>query len=115
MSHIETYKSTVRPNFLASAIGLIAKSCTISATGVEADDDGRKIVKAGTIYPANDATALGILFHDVDVTKGDHEGSLIVAGRILKDRLPTAPDDTVLPVLAASGLIFTESNETTRG
>lgn len=48
----------------------------------------RKIVPAGTVYPANDATAIGVLLNDVDVTDGDYQGSVIVDGILLKDRLP---------------------------
>ncbi len=115
MSYIETQAATLTVNFLASAVGLISKTHTISATDVTADKYGRKIVKAGTIYPANDATAVGIVFNDVDVTAGDHAGSLIIAGRILSDCLPIAPADTAIAPLNASGIIFTTSDETTRG
>ena len=115
MSYIETKTADANSNFLASAVGLITKSYTVSATNVEADEHGKKIVKAGTIYPANDATAAGILFDDVNVTEGDHAGSIVVAGRIFKNCLPKVPSDTALPVLTASGIIFVESDETTRG
>ena len=114
MSHIVTVGATTSANFLASAVGLIRETCTVLAAGVTADDAGRKIVPAGTILPANDATATGILFEDVDVTEGDHEGSLIVAGRIFNDRLPAAVSDTALPVLKTIGITLVTSEETTR-
>lgn len=63
------------------------------------DVNGRKIVKAGTILPENDATAQGILLEDVDVTDGDAMGSLIETGVILKDRLPVVPADTAITAL----------------
>lgn len=53
--------------------------------------DGRKIIKAGTIYPANDATALGVVFYDVDVTDGDQNGTLIVHGFIKTGAIPAIP------------------------
>ena len=53
--------------------------------------DGRKIIKAGTIYPSNDANAIGVVFYDVDVTDGDQNGTLIVHGFIKKAALPVAP------------------------
>lgn len=115
MSHIETKASKAEINFLASSTGLITKTCTVSATGVKADEYGKKIVPAGTVFPANTASAKGILFHDVDVTNGDHEGSLIIAGRVLKDRLPAMPAEAAIPALNASGIVFEESSETTRG
>lgn len=61
--------------------------------------EGRKIVKAGTILPANDGTAKGILLEDVDVTNGDNLGALIEAGFILKDRLPAAPAPEAITAL----------------
>lgn len=114
MSHIVTTTTTKVSNFLASAVGLVRESCTVLAAGVTADDAGRKIARAGTIYPSNDANATGILFEDVDVTEGDHEGSLIIAGRIFSDRLPVTPAEAAIPVLKASGIYLVTSDETTR-
>ena len=53
--------------------------------------DGRKIIKAGTIYPSNDANALGVVFSDVDVTDGDRNGTLIVHGFIKTGAIPVVP------------------------
>lgn len=55
------------------------------------DVNGRKIIKAGTIYPANDSTALGIVFSDLDVTEGDQNGAIIVFGFVKTNALPVAP------------------------
>lgn len=57
-------------------------ACMVSDTGVTADANGLKIVKAGTPYPANDATCKGILLHDVDVTYGEHPGTYVYEGSI---------------------------------
>lgn len=51
-------------------------------------DDGRKVVPAGAVIPANDATAKGILYEDIDVTNGDKPGSIVTEGTIYGDRLP---------------------------
>lgn len=64
--------------------------------------DGKKIVKAGTILPANNATAKGVVLYDVDVTNGDEVGSLVIHGFIDKSKLPTEPDlaaITALPMI----------------
>ena len=53
--------------------------------------DGRKIVKGGTIFPANDKTAQGIVFQDYDVTDGDQNGALMVHGFVNTAKLPVAP------------------------
>lgn len=54
---------------------------------------GKKIIKAGTIYPANDATAKGVLLSDVDVTDGDQTGALVIHGFIKQSAIPAAPAD----------------------
>lgn len=100
MSKIATYSTNKKINFLESQVGLVTKTCTVSAAGVAADAWGNKIVPAGTVLPKNDATAKGILFEDVDVTMGDHEGALIVAGRIYSDCLA----DTTLNAQAKTAL-----------
>lgn len=56
-------------------------ACMVSDTGVTAVD-GYKIVKAGTPWPANDATCKGLLLHDVDVTHGEAPGTYVFEGSI---------------------------------
>lgn len=58
----------------------VGKPCMVSATGVTANSEGKKIVKAGMIYPANDKTAKGVLLHDTDVTSGDAPGTIVIHG-----------------------------------
>lgn len=55
-------------------------------------DDGRKIIKAGTIYPSNDASAIGIVFNDIDVTNGDSAGALLIHGFVKTAALPVAAE-----------------------
>lgn len=52
---------------------------------------GRKIIKAGTIYPANDSTAQGIVFSDLDVTDGDVNGAVLIFGFVKTSALPVEP------------------------
>ena len=54
----------------------------VASAGVTANSEGKKIVKAGKIYPANDDTATGVLLHDTDVTNGDAPGTIIIHGFI---------------------------------
>lgn len=89
VTKIENYETV---NFLASS-KVQAFTYQVSDAGVTADERGKKIVKAGTILPANDATAKGILYTDVDVTQGPQPGSLIDAAYILEQRLHTAPTE----------------------
>ena len=63
----------------------------VSDTGITAGDDGRKVVKAGTPM-AGDLEArgtafekasegvVGVLLHDVDVTEGAENGTLLIFG-----------------------------------
>lgn len=53
--------------------------------------DGRKIIKAGTVYPTNDASAIGIVFSDMDVTDGDVTGAVLIHGFVKTAALPAAP------------------------
>lgn len=90
MPYVKPVTNANRVNFLASS-KLQAFTYQVSDVGVVADANGKKIVKAGTILPLNDATAKGILYTDVDVTNGPQPGSLIVEGYVLEARLPVAP------------------------
>lgn len=103
-----------KPNFLASEVGLITKTYEISDTGVSAGPDGRKIVKAGTVYPKNDGTAVGIVFKDIDVTYGPRDGAVIIAGRVYKNRIKPAVESAAVPVLEKRGIYFDDMPETTR-
>lgn len=65
--------------------------------------DGRKIIKAGTIYPANGATAKGVVWADYDVTNGDVTGALVIHGFVKTAALPAAPTTeakAALPMIA---------------
>ena len=57
-------------------------ACVVTQASVTADENGMKIVKAGTPYPTNDASCLGYLLEDVDVTQGDAPGTYVYQGTI---------------------------------
>lgn len=48
------------------------------------------VIPAGTIVPANDATATGVLLHDVVLAENPN-GTAVVHGFIRAEKLPTAP------------------------
>ena len=65
--------------------------------------DGRKVIKAGTIYPTNDASAKGVVWADYDVTNGDVAGALIIHGFVKTAALPAVPTTeakAALPMIA---------------
>lgn len=105
-------------NFIASQVGLRTVSYTFDKTSALAETEGVvKVIKAGTIYPANDATAVGVLLHDVQLADRDFNakdgiGALIVAGHLYSDKLPVAPASAAVTALAAKGLYFEEQPTT---
>lgn len=61
-------------------------------SALSADADG--VIKAGTIVPANDATAIGVLLSDV-VKADNPNGTIVIHGFIKKSKLPAAPNSAV--------------------
>ena len=59
----------------------------------------RKIIKAGTIYPQNDATAIGVVENDVDVTDGDRSGALLIHAFINSKKIPAKAQATAKAAL----------------
>lgn len=85
----------------------------ISQTGAQTGPDGSKYVKMGTIWPANDATAEGIVYEDIDVTTGDMPGSVVTQGMVYEDRLP-AMAEAAKTALKGRGFVFLELPKVTR-
>lgn len=91
------------PEFLASQ-HYINFTTTISDDGVEADENGRKYVLAGTVIGADGKVAtnesvssqavIGVLFATVDVTHGPQPGALMVEGYVIEARLKQAIDNS---------------------
>lgn len=91
------------------------KTREISATGAQTRADGAKYVPMGTIYPANDATAVGIVYEDVDVSTGNVAGSVVLKGVVYVDRLPVTLADAAKTALEGKGFTFvTAAPATTR-
>ena len=76
--------------------------------------EGAKYVKAGTIFPANDATAVGIVYEDVDVSTGAMPGSVVTKGEVITTRLHTAPANAAKTALEALGIKFVTEGAVTR-
>lgn len=62
-------------------------ACVVPQTMGVTQDDGRKIVKAGTPFPSNDGDCVGFILADVDVTMGDEAGTYVYAGVLDPDKL----------------------------
>lgn len=78
-----------KTNILAYADPYVAMTVTLKK-GSGKEVAGRNIVKAGTVYPKNDATAKGIILYDIDVTESDMEAPLLIEGYVYEDKLPEA-------------------------
>lgn len=72
------------------------------------------IVPMGTIYPANDETAEGIVYEDIDVSTGEMPGSVVLSGRVYTNRLPVELDSDAETALKAKGFVFETEPEVTR-
>lgn len=77
----------------------------VTNTGITADADGKKIIKAGTpiggstnvlenrntvLVVANGSTAQGVILHDVDVTAGQENATMVVAGYVDLNKIAVA-------------------------
>lgn len=78
-------------NFLASA-KYQNFTYQVDDTDIVADANGKKVVKAGTVYK-KDGKAIGLVFADVDVTYGPQPAAIMVEGYVLEARLPETVAD----------------------
>lgn len=95
VSKKRNYEST--PAFVSSAHIISRTRTATQAMGT--DVDGKKVLKAGSVFPANDATAEGLTLHDVDLTHGDQPVGVMVEGYVYEARLPVAVDTLAKPEL----------------
>lgn len=86
--NINTYGSSkgilVFPDHYVAVAQVFEKGHALAVTTPE----GRKIIKAGTPYPSNDANAIGLVFNDLDVTDGDRTGAILIHGFVATAKLP---------------------------
>lgn len=89
----KTVAGTTRKTILVDEMNSTAFSVVVSNTGVNADSEGKKIIKAGTPVRGNlrarntpfvvDTTSpIGVILHDVDVTAGNANSQVVVFGFI---------------------------------
>lgn len=91
----------------------VGKSINISDDGIEADEDGKKIVKAGTIVDkdgkvANDENARYVVLQNVNVTKGPRSATGIYVGTVHVAKLPEEPTEEAKAAL--KGIFFMEDD-----
>ena len=82
-------QSVILANDHFVAVPYDCSSITANASGV---------IPAGTIIPANDSTAIGVLLNDVYKNE-DPNGAIVVHGFIKSSALPTAASDNAKSAL----------------
>lgn len=104
---------------------MVTLPAQVTNTGVDADSNGRKILRAGTpvtgniekrdtaFTKTNGNTAKAILLHDVDVTDGASNATIVLAGVVdlLKIDSTTATLITSDVKTALPRIIFVEGSE----
>lgn len=76
-------------SILDSEKGLVTKTRQANQA-MAADVEGRKVIKAGSLYTnPDDATDIGVFFEDYDMTDyaGGYPASVVVAGRLKKAKV----------------------------
>jgi hypothetical protein len=71
--------------------------------------NGDGIIPAGTVIPANDATAVGVLLYDVNKAENPN-GAIVIHGFVKKSKLPAAPASAAITALTALGINFVDDN-----
>lgn len=102
---------TNRKTILVDEFNSTALSCVVANTGVEANSDGRKIIKAGTpvagdlterntpfTVDSDGTNPVGVILHDVDVTDGNANSQVVIFGFIDISKL----DDDVVGVITTA-------------
>ena len=81
------------------ALGFKHAKADAGTPGLATLVDGKYVVKAGTIYPANNATAIGVVLNDYDVTDGDAMMAIVIHGFIKVAALPAIPSANAISAL----------------
>jgi hypothetical protein len=86
----------------------------IPQSGATTAADRSKYVKMGTPFPANGATAIGLVYEDVDVTTGNMPGSVVTSGVVIESRLPVTLAEAAKTALEGKGFTFVTEPAVTR-
>lgn len=122
----ETYGAPEKHILIANDSYMVTLPAIIKATGVTAGTDGKKIVKAGTpiygdiekrdtgftISGSQGANPVAVVMHDVDVTAGDENGTIVLAGVVDLLKLETSVKTALTSSIKAAlpRIIFVEGS-----
>lgn len=118
-----TYGAPEKHILIANDSYMVTLPGIIKATGVEAGSNGKKVVKAGTpLYGDIEKRDTGfaisgagnpvcVLMHDVDVTAGDENGTIVIAGCVDLLKLDSSVRTAIASVKAnLPRIIFVEGS-----
>ena len=113
MSFIENEKNVM----YHAGYFLAHEECTritheVPQDGAKTAVNGGKYVPMGTIFPSDDAEAIGIVYEDVDVTSGNMPASIVTAGTVYENRLTIS--DAAKTALEGKGFTFVTEPTVTR-
>lgn len=122
----EQYGAPEKHILIANDSYMVTLPAIIKATGVTAGSDGKKVIKAGTplygniekrdtgftIAGAEGASPVAILMHDVDVTAGDENGTIVLAGVVDLLKLESSVKTALTSAIKAAmpRIIFVEGS-----
>jgi len=120
----ETFGAPEKHILIANNSYMVTLGAQVTNTGVDADADGKKILKAGTplagditkrgtaFTKTNGSSAVAILMHDVDVTAGAENATIILAGCVDLLKLDAATKALITSdvVTALPRIIFVEGS-----
>ena len=90
----ETVYGEPTKNILATPDHYVAIAMRVNQQlGVSTYENDKYIIKSGALYPANDATAIGVVLGDYDVTDTERNASVIIHGFIQTSKLPEEPSE----------------------
>lgn len=85
--HLSDLKSFNNQPAFVSSHHYINRTRT-ATQGMGENENGKVILKAGTVFPSNNGDAEGIVFHDVDLSRGDVPVAVMIEGYVYESRLP---------------------------
>ena len=122
----ETYNAPEKHILIANDSYMVTLPAIIKATGVSAGTDGKKVVKAGTplygdiekrdtaftISGSEGATPSAIILHDVDVTAGAENATIVLAGVVDLLKLESSVQTALTAAVKAAlpRIIFVEGS-----
>ncbi len=120
----ETFGAPEKHILIANNSYMVTLGAQVTNTGVDADDEGKKILRAGTplagditkrgtaFTKTNGSSAVAVLMHDVDVTAGAENATIILAGCVDLLKLDAATKALITSdvVTALPRIIFVEGS-----